>query len=69
METLLSFIYNRASWVAARLDRILMRIDAVVHVSMASVLSGIEKERDYGWNAVFVPEDGRKCSFQEIHVF
>jgi pantetheine-phosphate adenylyltransferase len=63
MERLISFIYTRASWVAVRLDRVLMRIDVVLHAATTSVLSGIEKEKNYGWNAVFVPEGGRKSTF------
>jgi hypothetical protein len=68
MERLISFIYTRASWVAARLDRVLMRIDVVLHATTALVLSGIEKEKSYGWNAVFVPEAGGKYSFSVSHV-
>ena len=66
MERLISFIYTRASWVAARLDRVLMRIDVVLHATTATVLSGIEKEKSYGWNAVFVPEGDGKYSFSVL---
>jgi pantetheine-phosphate adenylyltransferase len=65
MERLISFIYTRASWVAVRLDRVLMRIDVILHATTASILSGIEKEKNYRWNAIFVPEGGSKCSFSD----
>lgn len=58
MERLLSFIYTRASRVAARLDRVLMRIDVVLHSGSTSVLNGIEREKDNDWNIVFMPEGG-----------
>lgn len=59
LEKLLSFVYVRASRVAINLDRVLMRIDVVLHALQGPTLSGVDRLKSIEWNTVFTPTGGQ----------